>query len=72
MYQFTRLQLDHWRQFQSVDLDLSRQTTVLTGANGCGKTTILNVLSHHFGWNINFVSTPFIGKKEKEKILFGH
>jgi predicted ATPase len=64
---FQRLQLEEWRQFGVVDLDLSKQTTVLTGANGCGKTTILNVLSHHFGWSVNFVSTPFMGKKKRRR-----
>lgn len=69
MHQFVTLKLGHWRQFQSIDLDLARQTTVLTGANGCGKTTILNVLSHHFGWNVNFVSTPFMGGKRRKKFF---
>lgn len=69
MNQFTKLKLTDWRQFQAIDIDLSRQTTVLTGANGCGKTTILNVLSHHFGWNVNFVSTPFMGGKRKKKFF---
>jgi predicted ATP-binding protein involved in virulence len=65
--QFENLKLAQWRQFGAVDIDLSRQSTVLTGANGCGKTTILNVLSHHFGWSINFVSTPYMGKKQKKR-----
>ena len=32
--------------------------TVLTGQNGSGKTTILNTLSRHFGWDLQLVSTP--------------
>ena len=31
--------------------------TILTGENGAGKTTILNILSKHFGWNLQFIST---------------
>ncbi|MCU7886334.1 MAG: AAA family ATPase, partial [Candidatus Thiodiazotropha sp. (ex Lucinoma annulata)] len=69
MLYFHEIGLSGWRQFDNVQIDLSRQTTVLTGANGCGKTTILNVLSNHFGWNINFTATPFIGKKKKKKIF---
>lgn len=65
--EFSKLVLNNWRQFDSVEIELTNQTTILTGANGCGKTTILNVLSHHFGWGINFVSTPFIGKKRKKR-----
>ena len=66
---FSQLHLEYWRQFESVNIEFNAQTTVLTGANGCGKTTILNVLSRHFGWNISFISTPYIGKKKKKKIF---
>ena len=69
MEQFSKISLKHWRQFDSIDIDLSKQTTVLTGPNGCGKTTILNVLSNHFGWNLQFASAPFLGKKRKNKIF---
>lgn len=61
--------MNEWRQFQSINLDLSKQMTIITGANGCGKTTILNVLSHHFGWDIRFVSTPFMGSKKRKKFF---
>src|SRR5262245_45666374 len=66
MSYFQSLELQSWRQFDDVKINLGSQTTVLTGANGCGKTSILTVLSHHFGWHINFVSTPFISKKQKK------
>jgi len=66
---FSHLHLEHWRQFESIDINFDAQTTVLTGANGCGKTTILNVLSRHFGWNLNFISAPHIGKKKRKKIF---
>jgi len=69
MINFSKVTLNDWRQFEKIDIDFNSQTTVLTGANGCGKTTILNVLSRHFGWNINFSATPFIGKKKKKKIF---
>jgi len=69
MEQFKELKLKGWRQFEQIDINFESQTTVLTGANGCGKTTILNVLSRHFGWNINFSATPFVGKKKKKKIF---
>lgn len=65
MIYFTKLTLQNWRQFASVDLDFTAKTTILTGANGCGKTSILTVLSRHFGWNLNFVSTPYLSKRKK-------
>ena len=68
MAYFKKLILKQWRQFEDVDIDLTAQTTILTGANGCGKTSILTVLGHHFGWHLNFVSTPFISKKSKRQL----
>jgi predicted ATPase len=68
MTTFSTLKLDNWRQFDHIEIDLRSQTTVLTGPNGCGKTTILNILSKHFGWNINFTATPYNNKKN-EKIF---
>jgi predicted ATP-binding protein involved in virulence len=68
MDQFKNLSLKGWRQFDAIDMNFEGQTTVLSGGNGCGKTTILNVLSRHFGWNMNFTATPFMGKKKRKKI----
>jgi predicted ATPase len=55
---FSSIQLQGWRQFEHVDIQLDSRMTVLTGENGTGKTTILNVLSRHFGWNLHMISTP--------------
>jgi predicted ATP-dependent endonuclease of OLD family len=68
MDHFKNIKLGGWRQFERIDISFDSNVTVLTGANGCGKTTVLNVLARHFGWNINFVSTPFYHSKSKEKI----
>jgi predicted ATPase len=55
---FARLRLDNWRQFAHVEVNFHPRLTVLTGANGSGKTTILHLLNRHWGWNLNYVSTP--------------
>lgn len=54
---FKKINISNWRQFDNVDISFHDRLTILTGANGSGKTTILNLLSKHFGWSINFVST---------------
>ena len=67
MHYFDHIHLEGWRQFSGVHIDLSKQATILTGQNGSGKTTILNTLSRHFGWDIQFVSTPFWGKRKAQR-----
>lgn len=50
--------LQGWRQFGDVDVRFGRKVTVLTGANGSGKTTILRLLATFFGINRPFLGTP--------------
>jgi predicted ATPase len=64
---FANLKLSRWRQFNEVDLDLGSRLCVLTGPNGCGKTTILNVLGRHFGWNLHFLTASYLSEKERKK-----
>ncbi|MEU7782774.1 AAA family ATPase [Amycolatopsis sp. NPDC049159] len=54
-----RLTLRGWRQFESVDLDLSSRLTVITGANGAGKTSILSLIGQLFQWSPTFLSVPY-------------
>lgn len=59
---FLTLKLENWRQFASVDVDLTGTVTILTGANASGKTTILNILGRHFSWQAQFLGTPRRGQ----------
>lgn len=67
MESFKNLKLKRWRQFEEIDLDLGSNLCVLTGPNGCGKTTVLNVLGRHFGWNLNFLATSFHSERERKR-----
>lgn len=55
---FKNITINDWKQFEKVDIHFHPKLTVFTGANGSGKTTILNLLSRHFGWNHLELSTP--------------
>ena len=57
------LQLWNWRQFGEIGINFHDRLTVLTGANGSGKTTILNLLSQHFGWSFQYLSQPMLDRK---------
>jgi len=60
---FKKLTINNWRQFENIEIDFHKQLTILTGANGAGKTSILNILNNHFGWQSSFISTPIRDQK---------
>ena len=57
---FTNISFSNWRQFGSINIDFHKQLTILTGPNGSGKTTILNIISQHFDWKYEIIGTPFV------------
>ncbi len=60
---FNKVTLSEWRQFRSIDIDFHPKVTIITGANGAGKSTILKLLSKHFGWHQIFLATPYLSSK---------
>jgi predicted ATPase len=59
---FNKIELYQWQQLENVAINFHRRLTVITGANGSGKTTILNLLARHYNWQTNSLAVP---KKEK-------
>ena len=55
---FSSLRIEGWRQFGHVDIELHPRLTVLTGANGVGKSSVLRILHRHFGVHQPFLATP--------------
>ena len=68
---FSKLEVTGWRQFRSVQLDLHPRLTILTGANGCGKTTIIGIFSRHFGYQNRFLATPTINESGVVTVSLG-
>lgn len=65
---FSQLEISKWQQFEKLHIDFHKNLTILTGANGSGKSTILaNILAKHCGWGFQSGSTP---KKEKGTGLY--
>ena len=70
---FEQLTLNDWQQFAEIDISFHPRATILTGANGSGKTTILSLLARHRGWHQQALATPkndFITKGLKYFSLF--
>src|SRR5688500_9466983 len=59
---FSKLSLQGWRQFESIEIDFHPRLTVITGANGAGKSTLLRLLSQHYGWSYPVLATPTYSK----------
>lgn len=70
---FKLLKINQWQQLENIDIEFHDRLTVLTGANGSGKTTILNLLARHAGWNNVQLATPKMDKKAGIfKFLYRH
>lgn len=59
---FKQIEINEWQQFEKISIKFHDRLTIITGANGCGKTTILNLLAKHFGWNYTLLATPYAEK----------
>ncbi|MBP9839268.1 MAG: AAA family ATPase [Proteobacteria bacterium] len=68
---FQSLVISGWRQFNSIQINFHPRITIITGANGAGKSTILKILAQHFGWDSQLLATPEISKDGKKSFFSG-
>ena len=68
---FTSLRIEGWRQFGHVDIALHPRLTVLTGANGAGKSSLLKIFYSHFGIHQPFLATPIPQSSDGYSYLTG-
>jgi predicted ATP-binding protein involved in virulence len=67
-YGFTHMSLKKWRQFYEIDIDFHPNLTILTGANGAGKSTVLSILESNLsgGTNERYLATPVESKSDSQ------
>ncbi|KOY86020.1 hypothetical protein AD998_07570 [bacterium 336/3] len=59
-----KIVINDWKQFSDIEIEFHPQLTILTGANGSGKTTILNLLGKLVYGNIqDEIAVPSIDKE---------
>lgn len=63
-----KLQLSDWNQFDEVDIDFHQRVTILTGANGAGKSSILRLIAKQIGWDYEEVAKLHFSKNKNQFI----
>lgn len=71
-----RLNLYEWNQFKDINIKFHPRITIITGANGSGKSTILRVVGSLIGWDYPEIGVPtdyenslFMSGIKKEKLI---
>jgi predicted ATPase len=67
---FKRLSIHGWRQFRNIEIEFHPKLTILTGANGAGKTTMLSLVGRHLGWSSVFISTPRMRDSKNARMIY--
>ncbi|MFW7189041.1 AAA family ATPase [Lysinibacillus sp. BNK-21] len=65
-----KLTLEDWKQFDKIQFDFHPRVTIITGANGAGKSSVLRLIARQLGWGYEEVASVFL-KKNKSIFLAG-
>ncbi|PID16999.1 hypothetical protein CSV63_03700 [Sporosarcina sp. P34] len=52
-----KLYISEWNQFKEIKIDFHTNVTIITGANGAGKSSILRLIANELGWHYSEVAT---------------
>lgn len=63
--------IEDWNQFERVDLELHPRLTIITGANGSGKSTVIRLISRFIGWSYAETGIPASSSKVNTLFLSG-
>lgn len=69
-----KIELQKWNQFEYIDIDFHPNLTIITGANGSGKSSIIRMIGRTIGWEYRETATPIteeIKKRFNLKFLSG-
>lgn len=66
-----KLEIHGWKQFEKISIDFDKRVTLITGANGAGKSTIFRMIANDMGWSYTETSNPVKDKKNSSPFYTG-
>ncbi len=68
----TRIELENIKSYRQFNVDFRRGTTAISGANGAGKTTIVEAIGYALFDHLLYKQTQFVREGEKHGMIIVH